>query len=298
MHRILITGGAGFIGGYLIQECDKQEIDFLMTGRPGRLPAKYSGRERPMDIMDQDRIEEILEEYQPDIIIHLAAIASVVHRDPVEIYRINVLGTENLMNAAAKKLPEGSRMILLSTAGVYGNQAEKKLYESLPFNPVNHYSCSKMVTEVMSRQYRDHLDICIVRPFNVIGIGQSKNFLIPKLVHCFKKREQQIQIGNLASIRDYVSVEFCAKVLVDLALAQNAPEIINICSGQGHSCQEVIDILKELTGFKPRVVPVSNLIRPNEIWNLVGDNTILRSIIQNRYHNLPLKEILSNMLKE
>lgn len=297
MKKILITGGNGFIGRHLCRELDKQGVDFISAGA-GIPDPEYLGRTRELDIMNVQELEALFEEYQPDTLIHLAAIASPAHKDSIEIYRINVLGTENLLNIAAKKMPKGSRVLLISTAGVYGNQTVEKLHEKLPFNPVNHYSYSKMVTEVMSRQYQEHLDICIVRPFNIVGVGQSQNFLLPKLIYHFKNQLPVLKIGNLAAIRDYVSVEYCAEVLSNLCMLKNMPPIVNICSGVGHSCQEVIDLLAEISGFMPKVVPVADYIRPNEIWSLIGDDTVLRTVTQDQYHTQPLRNILEEMLSQ
>lgn len=293
--RVLITGGNGFIGRHLCKEFDRQGIDFISAdaGIPDQV---YLGRTRELDIMNVQELEDLFEEYQPNTLIHLAAIASPAHKDSIEIYRINVLGAENLLNIAAKKMPKGSRVLLISTAGVYGNQVVEKLHEKLPFNPVNHYSYSKMVTEVMSRQYQEHLDICIVRPFNIVGVGQSQNFLLPKLIYHFKNRLPVLKIGNLAAVRDYVSVEYCSEVLSDLCTMENMPSIVNICSGIGHSCQDVINLLAELSGFMPEVVPVADFIRPNEIWSLIGDDTVLRTVTQDRYYTQPLHNILEGML--
>ncbi len=294
-RKILITGGNGFIGNYLCRELDRPENDILVVGNVPASP-DFLWKSKLMDISASEETEAVLAEYQPDVIVHLAAIASPVHRDPTEIYRVNVLGTENLLNAAAKQLAVGSKVILLSTAGVYGNQPEKKLHEGLPFNPVNHYSYSKMVTEVLSRQYRERLNISIVRPFNIVGTGQSQNFLLPKLIYHFKNRVPVLEIGNLAAVRDYVSVEYCTKVLADLCAMENMPPIVNICSGIGHSCQDVIDLLAEITGFMPKVVPVADFIRPNEIWSLVGDDSVLRTVTQDRYHAPVFSDILKGML--
>lgn len=296
-RKILITGGNGFIGRYLCRELDRMENDILVVDNVLAAP-DFPWKNKRANISEPEEIEAVLAEYQPNIIVHLAAIASPVYRDTAEIYRVNVVGTENLLKGAAKLLPAGSRVILLSTAGVYGNQTEKRLHERLPFNPINHYSYSKMIVEVLSRQYQDRLDICIVRPFNIVGIGQNKNFLLPKLVYHFKNRIPVLEIGNLAAVRDYVSVEFCAEVLSELCTAENTPPIINICSGIGHSCQEVIDLLGKISGFMPEVVPVANFIRPNEIWSLIGDDTVLRTVTQGRYYTQPLHNILEGMLAQ
>jgi len=252
---------------------------------------------REIDLNNLNGLQTLMDEYRPDAIVHLAAIASPVYGDVPTIYKVNVCGTENLLNAA-NSLSQGTRFILISTAGVYGCQEEALLHEELRFNPVNHYSYSKMVTEVLSRQYTDHLSIQIVRPFNIIGKGQNRNFLIPKLVQAFRDRNPQIKMGNMDAVRDFVSVEFCSQVLFDLIFADETIQpAVNICTGKGHSCKDVVHMLEELTGHHP-VIEVSNdFVRKNEIWSLVGDRTRLDSLTKGNYESADLKTILTEMLQ-
>lgn len=295
IQKILITGGNGFIGHYLCEECGRQGLDYLALRVSAPVDVQH---EHQVDILDSEGLKKVLRQFQPDVVIHLAAIASPVHRDISEVYRINVGGTENLLNAASEVLEPGSRMILTSTAGVYGNQPTEQLDEGLPLHPVNHYSYSKMITELLSSQYEDKLDIHIVRPFNIIGHGQNESFFIPKLISHFVNRVPEIQLGNLASVRDYVPVEFCAKVLLKLALAEggDVPHILNICTGEGNSCQQVIELLEELTGHQPEIRSTAMYARKNEIWRLVGNPGHLNALMGNERKNGSLRSILEKMI--
>ncbi len=296
MKKIFITGGNGFIGKYLCYECEKSGIDYMSVSN---LKPENLKHERQIDILDSDQLMDILLDYQPDAIIHLAAIASPIHGNLSEIYNVNVGGTENLLISAQKALPPGTRLILTSTAGVYGNQPVRRLSEDLPFNPINHYSFSKMVTELLSKQYSDYLDIHIVRPFNIVGVGQNENFLVPKLVKHFACKTPEINMGNMGAYRDYVSVEFCAKVFLMLATCErNIPDIVNICSGIGHSCQDVVDMLIKITGFVPKINSTNKYIRKNEVWSLVGDTARINSLVEGMFQTPSLEEILKDMLQE
>ena len=294
MKKVLITGGDGFIGRYLCQECEAQNVEYLVVSASVK---QNTAQAQKVDLMSYQALKDTLQSFMPDAIIHLAAIASPVHNDIAEIYRINVGGTENLLNAASEVLPVGSRMVLTSTAGVYGNQNVERLHEGLPFNPANHYSCSKMVTEVLSRQYMDKLDIHIVRPFNIIGCGQSESFFVPKLVKHFLNRSAEIQLGNLDAVRDYVSVEFCAKVMLNLAVnLKTAPSIVNVCTGTGHSCKQIIELLEQLTDYHPKIVSTTEFTRSNEVWRMVGDTTELQKVVKNCCKSEPVEKILGKML--
>lgn len=297
MKKILITGANGFIGQYLCRECDSKGVDFLPLCN-GRNYPDFNNRAREFDLENYDQLVQYMQDYRPDTIVHLAAIASPVYGDVTTIYRVNTVGSENLLKAAAT-LDYRCKVILISTAGVYGNQENPLLTEDLPFNPMNHYSCSKMVMEVLSRQYRKKLDIHIVRPFNIVGSGQTQAFLMPKLVTHFVQKAPQIKMGNLDAVRDYVSVDFCISVILDMAMAEEPiPEIVNICTGNGYSCRQVIDLLEEMTGHHPEVVSVPEFIRDNEIWSMVGDVTNLNSVVKGRYQSKSLRQMLDKMLCE
>ena len=295
MKKILITGANGFIGQYLCRECDNKGVDFLPLCNGKNYP-DFNNRAREFDLDNYDQMVQYMQDYRPDAIVHLAAIASPVYSDAAAIYRINTIGSENLLKAAAT-LDYKCRVILISTAGVYGNQGKKRLTEDLPFNPMNHYSCSKMVLEVLSRQYRNKLDIHIVRPFNIIGEGQTQAFLIPKLVSHFVQKAPEIRMGNLDAVRDYVSVDFCISLILDMALTNDpTPEVLNICTGNGYSCRQVIALLEEITGHHPKIIVDSQFVRENEVWSMVGDVTRLNSVVKNRYHSKSLKCMLMEMV--
>lgn len=294
--KILLTGGNGFIGTKLCKLLQERGHDFLvLTNRETEFFMPECLKQ--VDLNDAQALQQAVSEYRPDAIAHLAAIASPVYGDVPAIYRVNVCGTENLLNAACC-LPEQTRVVLISTAGVYGAQEEPYLHEALPFNPLNHYSYSKMITEVMSRQYADRLSIQIVRPFNIVGRGQNENFLIPKLVKAFRERVPQLKMGNLDAVRDFVSVDFCVQVLYDLLFAEKTIQpALNICTGCGNSCRDVLNLLEELTGYCPEIVVSEDFVRSNEIWSLVGDTHRLDAMVQGRYKSPALRDILKDMLQ-
>lgn len=293
MNKILITGSNGFIGNYVCKELNKRKIDYLAIDK-GKKPI-FIKKYFEIDINDFSCLKKIIINYKPKTIIHLAAIANPVYEDSAELYKVNTIGSENLMKAASL-LKNKCRIILISTAGVYGNQKVKKIKENCTLNPINHYSCSKASMEKISNNYKNNLDIHILRLFNVIGDNQNNNFIVPKLVSKFKNKEKIIELGNIDAIRDYVSVSFCANIIVDSAINNNVPEIMNVCSGRGYSVRDIINILIKVTGFNPKIIISKNFIRNNEIWRLVGDPCLLNSFINKKYNTLTMKEIIIKML--
>ncbi len=296
MKKVFITGADGFIGQNLIRELRRRNVDY-MGAVIKKTKLLEEDKQVVTDITDYSSIESVLDGYQPDVIIHLAAIASVTFGNLSELYRVNVCGAENVLLAAKKVCKKGIRIIMISSAGVYGIQKEEYLSECLPFNPVNHYSYTKMVLEVICRQYKEYFDVKIVRPFTIVGKEQSTSFFVSKLVEKFAKKEPVLELGNIESIRDYTDVELCGYTLAELATREHVEEeVLNICTGIGTKGTEVVEILKRLTGFEPQINISDKYVRDNEIWRLVGDNASIKRFLKSDYQYKTLEEILKEML--
>ena len=262
--RVLITGASGFIGQVVLKEMLKNEdIDFFAIDTR-KIPNISIEKLELVSLLDKEKLMEIIKRYKPNIIIHLAAIALVTHDNVGEIYNVNVQGTENLLEVTQEYCDKGTRVILASTAGVYGNQNVDKYREDLSYNPANHYSYSKMITEYISKQYKEDLDIVTIRPFNIIGVGQSEKFLVPKLVEHFADKKEKLSVGNISSFRDYVDVEYCAEVIMELISRKKLDfDILNICSGIPTNGEMIIQLLQEITDFKPEIEISSDFVRKN-----------------------------------
>jgi nucleoside-diphosphate-sugar epimerase len=297
IKKVLITGASGFIGSYIIKEKKKKNIDFINISNVIN-NCKYPDKTVLLSLSDKDGLIRAINDFKPDAVLHLAAIASPTHKNSIEIYDVNVCGTENLLDAIRKTCTNGVRVILFSTAGVYGNQNREFLKETDVICPVNHYSSSKAVMEFMSHNYNDCMDIRVVRPFNIIGPGQSLNFIVPKLVNAFKTRQPEVELGNLSAIRDFISVKFCACAVIEFLLFESAEyRIINICSGVGNTVQEISDVLSRITGFLPKVKVSDDIVRHNEIWRLVGSTKRIDKIMKSQ-KSPDLESILIQMINE
>lgn len=128
------------------------------------------------------------------------------HADARAFYDVNLFGTLNLLEALTA-LPELPRKVLIaSSANIYGTPGIEVIDESVCAAPVNHYACSKLAMEHMVRTWFDRFPIVMTRPFNYTGVGQDEKFLIPKIVSHFKRRAPKIELGNLDVSRDFSDV--------------------------------------------------------------------------------------------
>lgn len=275
MEKVLITGASGFIGRCFIDELKKRNIGYI--GIDCRKDEVLNIDD--ISILDFEKLKNKFIEEKPTVIVHMAAIASATYENISELYNINVVGTENILRSVRECGMENTRIVLMSTAGVYGNQGDELYCETLGYNPENHYSYSKMINEFLAKQYSE-LDIRIVRPFNIIGYGQNANFIVPKVVWHFANKMESIRLGNLKPKRDYVDVEFCVNALAEIALRKDVKhKVYNICSGIGHSVEEVIDTLRKISGHNPEIITDPAFIRKNEVWKMVGDNRRIMEIM-------------------
>ena len=240
---------------------------------------------------------ELLEhQLAPELVVHLAGIAFVAHGDVDAIYRTNVVGTRNLLGAVAKCGCKPQLVLLASSANIYGNATVEPIDETTPAAPANDYAVSKLAMEYMARLWFDQLPITLVRPFNYTGARQSLDFLLPKIVDHFKRRAPVLELGNLDVVRDFSDVRLVAKRYRLLLEAGIPGETFNICSGQGHSLLEVVQIMRELTGHDPKIRVNPALIRANEVHRLIGSRAKLDTAIGS-VPDIPLRDTLQWMLE-
>ena len=274
--RALITGLRGFTGRYMAQELT--EAGYHVHGTV--LPGHQSGPDiHTVDLLDRAALAEVIERVRPDVVVHLAAIAFVAHNDADQMYRVNVVGTRNLLEALAKAAHKPSSVLLASSANIYGNAAVPVIDEQVAPSPANDYAVSKLAMEYMARLWMDKLPIVIARPFNYTGVGQAENFLLPKIVSHFRKGAHHIELGNLAIARDFSDVRMVARSYRRLLAAAPAGEIFNVCSGRSASLESLIDMMSDIAGYRIEVHVNPAFVRANDVLTLTGSNAKLAGAI-------------------
>lgn len=294
MKRAFITGIKGFTGHYVAAELANHGWDVCGIGsQPGSDEARY----RQVDLLDADGLRQAVADWQPDAVVHLAAIAFVGHGDAEAFYRVNLLGTRHLLAALAAADKKPGCVLLASSANVYGNSTAGVLDESTAAQPANDYAVSKLAMELMARLWQDQLPLVIARPFNYTGVGQAESFLLPKIVAHFRRGVETIELGNLDVWRDFSDVRALATAYRCLINACPAGETINVCSGVAHSLREVVAMAEGITGRTMQVRVNPAFVRANEVKTLCGDPTKLRRIIGSAWQTPPLAETLRWMLE-
>jgi nucleoside-diphosphate-sugar epimerase len=262
--KILLTGAAGFTGLFLksAAEAAGHQVVALQA-----------------DLTDKAAVAAEVQQAAPDAVVHLAAITFVGHADDTAFYGVNVVGTMNLL-AGLATLPLKLRKVLLaSSANVYGNCDASPITEVQRAAPVNHYAMSKLAMEHMAWTYLDRLPIVITRPFNYTGPGQAPQFLIPKLVSHFARRAPVIELGNLHVEREFNDIRMVCEAYLRLLAKGQPGQIYNVCSGQPYTLQHVVRTLKQITGHAIAVDVNPAFVRANEVHRLSGNPAKLQAAV-------------------
>jgi len=283
-NRVLIFGENSFTGGYLSSYLYSKGYSIFGTDR------------KSCDITNKDNIKKTLREINPNYIINLSGIASPAHGDVLEFYRVNTIGAINIIEALIELDLNPKKIVLVSSATIYGNQGLEVLDESLFPQPANYYGTSKYSMELMAKNYFNRLNIIITRPFNYTGVKQSENFLIPKIVNHFRAKKETIELGNLDVSREFNDISFVCEVYKRLLESSIKSEVINICSGRGIKLVDVIDTMNFIAGYNIKVEVNPAFIRKDEIKSLLGSPKKLFSLI-NEVKQKEFKETLKDMFE-
>lgn len=213
-----------------------------------------------------------------DAVVHLAGVAFVGHGSALDFYRVNVLGTQHLLQALRDQTLSPSAVLLASSANVYGNATHSPVAETLPPAPVNHYACSKLAMEHMARTHENALPMVVARPFNYTGVGQSPDFVMPKVLRHFMRREPVLRLGNLEVRREFNDVRWLSECYLRLLDPRHAGRTVNVCTGRSYCLQDVINLAAEMSGHQLQVNQDHAFMRPNEVHDLRGDPNLLQTL--------------------
>lgn len=265
--RALVTGLGGFTGSYLAKELEAAGYRVFGTSH-GNEP--LSKDMFAVDLCNREELARVVADIRPDVVAHLAAISFVAHGDAEAIYRTNVVGTRNLLEALASLDQRPRAVLLASSANIYGNSTVEVIDEQVSPSPSNDYAVSKLAMEFMARLWMDRLPIVIARPFNYTGVGQGAQFLLPKIVGHFQRGDQFIELGNIDVDRDFSDVRMIAKAYVALLASAPAGEVFNVCSGMAHSLKDVLAMMAKIAGYEIEVRVNPAFVRANEVKRLQG----------------------------
>jgi len=256
--RVWVTGAAGFVGSRLVA---RLEAD-------GHEP---KGSDREVDVTDAAAVGAAVAETLPEAVVHLAAISFVpdAAKDPMRAFRVNALGTRNVLTSVATHAPE-ARVLVVGSSVVYGSSEPDAapFDESAPLRPEGAYAWTKAAADLLAGEHaREGHDVVRLRPFNHTGAGRPDAFVESSFARQIAemeagRRPPVLRVGNLAAVRDFLHVDDVVDAYTRLIVPGGPDGVFNIASGQRIRVSALLDLILERSSVQPDVIVESDRWRP------------------------------------
>lgn len=276
--KILITGGAGFIGSAIVPALKKEEYDIYVYDNLSFGNRKFidlsDDRFFLADIRDSQSVEKVFNQVQPEIVIHLAAIHFIPYcnQHPFEAADINIRGTHNILTACSK-LNSLKKFFFASTAAVYPVE-DKAVNEEHTLLPLDIYGLSKLTGELLCKKF--HLetgtDTIVCRFFNAFGPNETNPHLIPEIEKQLKEGSRIINLGNLTPKRDFIhTYDMAAAVSHLIKLQKTSYDVFNLGRGIEYSVVEIVEAFERQLKEKITIKVDPTRVRKVERQHLLAD---------------------------
>lgn len=292
--KVLVTGGAGYIGSFMVRRLVEEAhevvvLDSLEKGHQQTVPPQVKFEKG--SLLDKKFLSELFDRYSFDAVIHFAAYISMKEsmENPYAYFENNTYGALNIIEEARKH--SVLKFIFSSTAGVYGNPEEVPIPETHPKNPTNSYGESKLMTERLLNWYQTifGLNFVVLRYFNASGasfdgmLGEMhdpETHIIPNAINAVLADKEFTLFGSDydtpdgTCVRDYIHVLDLveAHILALRFLTTNKGGFTyNVGTGHGYSNKEILEMVKKVSGRELKVK--IEIRRPGDAGSLVADAT-------------------------
>jgi GDP-4-dehydro-6-deoxy-D-mannose reductase len=289
--RVLVTGGTGFVGRYLVQAlCSRPEQpEIIVATRQYRSVQNSSVRSVELDITDAGQVRAIIAAEQPTHLFHLAGMAKVYNPNTTQTWNLNFAGVLNIAMAVREVAPL-CRLLCCTSSEIYGHsfRSGEPINELAYIDPMNAYGASKAASDLLIGQMASQgLKAIRLRPFNHIGPGQSETFVVPSFAGQIARIEhgQQppvLRVGDLKIRRDFLDVRDVMDAYVRTLYRFDQLPVgcaINIASGSPIAIEDVLAILLSLSSAKIEVTVDPQRLRSGECPVSIGDATRARALL-------------------
>ena len=270
--KIIVTGGAGFVGSHLIEYLISKKyfpliVDNLASGKYNNIKKFVDSGKAKFFKIDIRNFKDLLKLPKTNTVIHIAAVASVVESitNPIYVNDVNVNGTLNMLEFARKN--NIKKFIFTSSAAVYGDYT-KQMSESAPTVPTSVYGSTKLTGEQYCKIYSKLFGINVVafRPFNIYGPRQNDSYagVISKFITRLASNKAPIIFGHGKQTRDFIHVEDVARAFESAISYKNSFDVFNLASGKSTSVNELAKTILTATG-KTKLKPIHRKAIPGVV---------------------------------
>jgi len=281
--KVLITGGAGFIGSAIVPKLQGENYDVYVYDNlsfGNRDFINVDGQHFFLgDIRNKEDLDQVFQKVQPEIIIHLAAIHFIPYCNahPFESADINIRGTMNVLEAA-KKLTNLKKVIFASTAAVYpiSDVAVNESHQTLPLDI---YGLSKLAGEELLQKFylETKIDTICCRFFNAFGPNETNPHLIPEIENQLMNGARTIALGNLTPKRDFIHTHDMANAIEALVRLENVGyDVFNLGRGIEYAVTEIVETFEKLLDEKITIDVDPARVRKVERMHLLADVSKLK----------------------
>lgn len=279
--KIAVTGVNGFVGQHLARELVNSGHEVVGMGIGTIHPDLKNSVNEYIDVDLTERWPGV----QCDGVVHLAALSSVGPSFGLPQQYL-IRNSAPLTHMAESLIAAGRRprILVVSTGAVY-EPSSSELSEISPVLPTSPYAVSKLVAEAQAAYYRHRgLDVVVMRPFNHIGLGQGRGFLLPDLLagaQLWRDERKPLEVGDLRTLRDYTNVKDVVRAYrLILEVDQVGVPVVNVCSGELTSGKLILQYISEALSLATvEVVVEPSRVRPSDPPEMRGSNSLLRSIV-------------------
>ena len=314
MKRILITGFSGFVSRHFLNYLHDNNKEYQVLGADINQPKLDMDSYRDVldidfrlcNMLDEQEVQNMVESFAPDYVLHLAAFSSVAYswKHPGECFDNNTRIFLNITDAI-RRLKKPCRILSVGSSEEYGNVSKDQLplKESMNLKPVSPYAVARVSQEMMSKVYVDSfdMDIVLTRSFNHMGPYQDERFVIPSFIRRILdvkeggRGEGTIETGDTTIIRDFVDVRDVVRAYYGLLMEGTPGEVYNICGGKGVALSEIISEIADIVGVDISAKVNPEFVRPDDNRQIVGCADKIKSDI-GWEAEIPLRQTLSDMI--
>lgn len=315
MKKMIITGFSGFVSRHFLNYLVENNLEYDVLGLDVNPPKFQLSEYEPalkMDfkianLLDKEVVEDIIKEYRPDYILHLASFSSVAYswQHPADCFTNNTNIFLNVTEALRNNDLLGCRVLSVGSSEEYGNVTKEQLplREDMQLFPVSPYAVARVAQENMAKVLADSFDmnIMLTRSFNHMGPFQDERFVIPSFIRRILNIKQEgktageIETGDTSIIRDFVDVRDVVRAYYKLLTEGKSGEVYNICRGQGVALSEVIDIIADIVEVEVSTRVNPDFVRPGDNQIIIGSYDKIQADT-GWESEIPLRQTLEDMV--